>query len=91
MSSGEEPAVAREGEVAEDELDDGVEAFEGADEVRAVGPGAAEVDVEGVAVFFRGEFGAWRAGDERSKLAGFAPELAIDVGVFVDGSLDIVS
>ena len=49
-----------------------------------MGPGAAEVDVEGVAVFFGGEFGGGVAGDEVSECAGFAPELAILVCVFED-------
>ncbi len=50
-------------------------------------PGTAEVDVEGVAVFFGGEFGGGVGGDEVSEYAGFAPELAVGVGVFVDGGL----
>lgn len=52
-----------------------------------MGPGAAEVEVEGVAVFFRWEFRGGIFGDEVSECAGFAIELAVGVGVFVDGGL----
>lgn len=69
-------------------MDDGVEALEGADEVGAVGPGAAEVEVEGVAVFFGGEGGGGGGGDGGAELGGFAAELAVWVGVFVDGGLE---
>ena len=50
-------------------------------------PGTAEVDVEGVAISFGGEFGGGGGGYEVSEGAGFASELAVGVGVFVDGSL----
>lgn len=52
-----------------------------------MGPGAAEVDVEGVAVFGGGEFRGRVGGYEISEGAGFAAELAVGVGVFVDGGL----
>ena len=52
-----------------------------------MGPGTADVDVEGVAIFFGGEFGGGVGGYEVSECAGFAAELAVGVGVFVDGSL----
>ena len=52
-----------------------------------MGPGAAEVDVEGVAVFFGGEFGCGVLRYEVAEYAGFAAELAVGVGVFVDGGL----
>ena len=87
MVACEEPAGGGEGEVAEDELDDGFETFERADEVGAVGPGAAEVEVEGVAVGLGGEVGGGGGGDEGAELGGFAAELAVGVGVFVDWGL----
>ena len=80
MSSREQPAFVRELEVAQDELDDGFEAFEGADEIGSVRPGAAEVDVERVAVFLRRELSAWGGGDEGAELAIFAAELTVCVG-----------
>ena len=49
-----------------------------------MGPWAAEVDVEGVAVFFGGEFGGGVAGDGVPKCARFAPESTILVCVFED-------
>jgi len=52
-----------------------------------VGPGAAEVDVEGVAVSFSGELGSRGAGDEGAELGGFTTELAVGVGVFVGWAL----
>ena len=50
-------------------------------------PGAAEVDVEGVAVFFGGEWGVGGGGDVGAEGAGFAAELAVGVGLGVDGGL----
>lgn len=52
-----------------------------------MGPRAAEIQVEGVAAFFGGELGVGRGGDGGAELGGFAAELAIWVGVFVDGGL----
>ena len=52
-----------------------------------MGPGTAEVDVEGVAVFGGGEFRVGIFGDEVAECAGLATELAVGVGVFVDGGL----
>ena len=83
----EQPAFFSEGEVAEDELNDGFEAFEGTDQVRAVRPGAAEVDVQCITVLFRRELGTRGVGDEGAKLTWFSTELAIGVGVVVDWGL----
>ena len=52
-----------------------------------MGPGAAEIDVKGVAVFLGREFRGRVGGYEISEGAGFATELAVGVGVFVDGCL----
>ena len=52
-----------------------------------MGPGTAEVDVQGVAIFFGGEFGRGVCGYEVAECAGFAAELAVGVCVFVDWSL----
>ena len=88
VPAGEEPSVFRELEVADDELDDGLEALEGADEVGAVRPGAAVVEVEGIPVLLRREPGTGRRGDEVPELGGFAAELAVRVGVLVDWGLE---
>lgn len=50
-------------------------------------PGAAEVDVEGVAVAGGGEGGVGGAGDGGAEGAGFAAKLAVGVGVGVNGGL----
>ncbi len=60
MAAGEEPSFFRELEIAEDELDDGFQAFERADEIRAVCPWASNVQIKCIAVFFRREFGVGR-------------------------------
>ena len=52
-----------------------------------MGPGAAEVEVEGVAVFLSWKFRGGILGYEISEGAGFATELAVGVGVFVNGGL----
>ena len=52
-----------------------------------MGPGAAEVEVEGVAVFGGGEFRGGILGYEVAEGAGFATEFAVGVGMFVDGRL----
>ena len=88
MLASEYPACFREAEVAQDELDDGFKTFEGADQIRAVRPWAAEVDVKSIAVGFGGESGVGGGGDEGAELAGLAPEVAVCVGVFVDWGLD---
>ena len=68
-------------------MDDWVEAFERADEVGAVRPGAADVEVEDVAVSFGQELGVGRGGDGVAELAGLAAELAVGVGVLVGWGL----
>lgn len=50
VTSGEQPSLLCELVVADYELNDGLESFERSDEVSTVGPGAAAVDVESVAV-----------------------------------------
>ena len=87
----EDPAVFGQREAADDELDDGFEALEGADEVSAVRPGTAPVEVEDIAVLFGGEFGVGIAGDEVAELAVLAAELAVLVGMLVDFCLQVVS
>ena len=84
VAAGEAPALLGELAVADDELDDGFEALEGADEVGAVGPGAAVVEVEGVAVFLGRECRVGRRGDEVAESAGLPTELTICGGVLVD-------
>ena len=42
-----------------------------------MGPGAAHVDVERVAVFFGGKLSPGFLGDEIAEFGGFAPELAV--------------
>ena len=86
---GKQPAVFGEGKVTQDQLDDVFEAFERADEIGAVRPWTPEIDVECVAAFFGGELGVGIGGDEGAELAGFAPELAVGVGLFVDCSLRV--
>lgn len=83
----EDPAVLCQLKAADDELDERLETLERADEVRAVRPWAAPIDVEHVAVRFGGEPGVGVAGDEVAELAVFAPELAVLVGVFVNFGL----
>ena len=51
-------------------------------------PWASAINVQGVAVFFGGEVGGRGGGDEVSELGGFAAELAVGVGVLVDGGLE---
>ncbi len=84
MAAREQPSLFRELETADDELDDGVEALERADEVGAVGPGAAVVEVQGVAVLFRGERRRGGGGDGGAEFGGWAAELAVCVGVLVN-------
>ena len=84
MAAREQPSLFRELETADDELDDGVEALERADEVGAVGPGAAVVEVKGVAVLFRGERGGGSGGDGGAEFGSWAAELAVCVGVLVN-------
>lgn len=76
------PAGLCEREAACDELDDGVEAFEQADDARSVRPGAAGGDVEDVAVAGGGEGGGGVRGDVGAELGGLAPEVAVSVGLF---------
>lgn len=52
-----------------------------------MGPGTAEVEVEGVAVLLGRELGVGGGGDEGAKGGGGASEGAVGVGVFVDGGL----
>lgn len=63
LATGEKPPVGTEFKVENGDLDDGFEALEGPDEVGAMRPWTAPVDVENVAVFLWREFGGGGARD----------------------------
>lgn len=63
VPAGEKPAVGPEVMVENDEFDDGLEAFEGADDVCPMCKGTAEAQIEVIPAFFWGEFRAWFARD----------------------------
>ena len=87
MAAREQPPVFGELGVADDELDQRFEALERADDGGAVGPGAGEVDVEGITISFGGVSRPGGSGDGGTKLTGFAAELAVWVGMSVDVKL----
>ena len=68
------PAFRAEVESHGYELDDGLEAFEAADDVGAVRPGAAAVEVQDVAVRGGGKAGVGRGGDGVAEGGGGAVE-----------------
>ena len=84
MFACEQPALFGQFEAAHDQLDEGFKSLQRADQVGSVGPRAAQVDVESVAILLGRELSVRSRCDEVPELASFATELSIGVGVLVE-------
>jgi hypothetical protein len=74
---GKKPAIGAQHDASGDYIDDALETLQRADEVGAVRPWTAQVQVENVAVLFGGELGVRGRGDNRAEDRVWATELAI--------------